>query len=229
MKRIISILLAIATLLTLTACGKKDSGKVQTSSKGEATIQSPAKETKSEEVEPIENYLVKVELTPENFYDYFEWELVHYPDEWGDMTESLHITLKSKAYDDGLIMYGLPRDVQFEFKRPSSSDFSTHDLVEFFNPNDCAGLGGYSEDADVDDGFNEEEKTCTYGNIHPISCYEIGRVKGTITFVKAEYIDHIEKGDKGWKQVNFEMYETYIYLKNGEMLKRWGIEDFLSY
>lgn len=226
MKRIISILLAIATLLTLTACGKKDSGKVQASSKGETTTQSPAKETKSEEVEPIENYLVKVELTPENFFDYFEWECVHCLDDWGDMTDVLHITLKSKAYDDGLIMYDCPYDeVMFEYKEPDFKSIYTDTVYQYFIADWGAGHRGYGDCSD-DDGFNEEEQTCIYGNIHPISYYEMGRVKGTITYVKAEYIDHIEKEVED-KEAGYDVFEEKIYLKNGEVLERTYLEGFM--
>ena len=218
MKRIISILLAIATLLTLTACGKKDSEKVQTSSKGETTTQSPAKkETKSEKVGPIEDYLVKVELTPENFNDYFEWECMHDLNDWGDITGGFYITLKSKAYDDGLIIYECPDDVKFEKKElTSEGDFGTDELSRYFGVNSDS-YGTHLWNESLDDGFNKEEKTCTYGDIHPISCYELGRVKGTITFVKAEYIDHIEEYEFCTSGGHKEYYAN-IYLKNGESL-----------
>lgn len=225
MKRIISILLAIATLLTLTACGKKDSGKVQASSKGETTTQSPAKETKSEEAEPIEDYLVKVELTPENFFDYFEWECVHCLDDWGDMTNLLYVSLKSKAYDDGLIMYDCPDDdVKFEYKNPDGRAY-TDEVYDYFYGRYYAGLC-LELNGSKDDGFNKEEKTCIYGNIHPISYYEISRVKGTITYVKAEYIDHIEK-EVVDKRHGYDMLKEKIYLKNGEVLERTYLEGFM--
>lgn len=235
MKRIISILLAIATLLTLTACGKKDSGKVQTSSKGETTTQSPAKETKSEEVEPIENYLVKVELTPENFDDYFEWKCVHRLDDWGDMMEEVDVRLKSKAYDDGLIIYECPDDVKFEYNYhpDDDSDYYTTDTLQDWFLFGSAGLYGNGCYFETDDGFNKEEKTCTYGNIHPFPWHKLGRVKGTITYVKAEYIDHIEKTDEvedyGGNYYGHKLYEVKIYLKNGEVIRHYGLEEFLLY
>lgn len=231
MKKSISLLLALVTLLSLTACGKKNTSRTQASANGEASAQTSTKTEgeKSQKVGPIEDYLVKVELTPENFDDYFEWEFVHWLDDWGGMTKQGSIALRSKAYDDGLIIYECPDDVKFEYKAPywqDWEDFSTVELNDYFYPagyeNDWAG-----KNILCDDGFNREEKTCIYGNIHPISCYEIGRVKGTITYVKAEYIDHIE--EKEHRETNIcKEYIADIYLKNGEKLKQhYYLEGFM--
>lgn len=87
MKKSISLLLALVTLLSLTACGTKNTSGTQASANGEASAQTSTKTEgkKSQKVEPIEDYLVTVELTPENFWDYFGMEVMHKLDEWGDM------------------------------------------------------------------------------------------------------------------------------------------------
>lgn len=75
-----------------------------------------------------------------------------------------------------------------------------------------------------DDG--REEKTCRNGNIHPIDNPKLGRVKGTVTFVKAEYVDHIES-EQNDEWDGYKYFRTYIYLKNGDILSRSTREGFM--
>lgn len=54
---------------------------------------------------PIEDYLVTVELTPENFYDYFEWKSFPDLDAFGEETDYTRYDLVSTVYQEGLIFY----------------------------------------------------------------------------------------------------------------------------
>lgn len=239
MKKSISLLLALVTLLSLTACGKKNTSGTQASANGEASAQTSTKTEgkKSQKVEPIEDYLVTVELTPENFWDYFGVELMHGLDEWGDITSLDCPHLYSKAYDNGLIIYTAGdyknqlENAQYEYESQTVYDpdgkYVTRKLSDDFFDLDsgtCGSQGNFYYEWS-DDG--REEKTCRNGNVHPIENNPgLGRVKGTVTFVKAEYVDHIESEQydewDGYKQ-----FRTYIYLKNGDILSRTTREGFM--
>lgn len=238
MKKSISLLLALVTLLSLTACGKKNTSGTQASANGESSAQTSTKTEgkKSQKVEPIEDYLVTVELTPENFWDYFGMEVMHKLDDWGDIEEygeSFH--MYSKAYDNGLIIYtaGDYRnqlgDAQYEWKYGDRENYSTErlsdDFYEQYGTCGCHSRFYLGEDW-IDDGLGE--KTCENGNVHPIENLELGRVKGTVTFVKAEYIDHVESDvEEERTGYGYKILRTSIYLKNGDILIRRGREGFM--
>lgn len=54
---------------------------------------------------PIEDYLVTVELTTENFSDYFEWISIPSLDAFGEETDYWDIFWTSKVYQEGLVFY----------------------------------------------------------------------------------------------------------------------------
>lgn len=72
---------------------------------------------------PIEDYLVTVELTTENFSDYFEWKSFPSLDAFGEETDYWDMVLTSKVYQEGLVFY--QSDAKYE-KDGSGYEYELH-------------------------------------------------------------------------------------------------------
>lgn len=157
-----------------------------------------ASEQKKEATGGIEDYLVTVDLNSENFEDYFEFVTVPRYNAFGELLGSFGIGLKSKKYDEGLIIYTID-DITVEFADSRwTSDDSLDSLLSF-----SLTLSGYTADEIAYSGRITE---------------------GKVTYIKQEYVDsydipELEKPD------DYNVY-TQIQLQNGETLYRALYPDY---
>ena len=156
----------------------------------------------------IEEYLVTVELTVDNFGEYFEWKNLYSINTFGEEEPwNLQCALLSKAYEQGLILY--KADVKLNYTL----------AFTFVTEN------GYT----VDDSF-ESTQEWTDSYLPSTGCsapqgsqylldecgVTMNRIEGTITFVKADYVTDYELGE-----VNNGYYQPgTVTLVNGETLHR---------
>lgn len=76
---------------------------------------------------PIEDYLVTVELTTENFEDYFEWKSFPDLDAFGEETGYTKCILTSKVFKEGLVFYQMDAKYVLEgFESENELDFRSH-------------------------------------------------------------------------------------------------------
>ena len=126
----------------------------------------------------IEDYLVTVELTPENFDDYFEFVAIERYNAFGEKTGSCPLGLKSKKYDEDMILYGLNDknycdDISVEFTYyvgggSNTVSYSLRELLTF-----TRGIGASSADS--------------------ITFKPTGRITGSkLTYLKKDYVDSYE-------------------------------------
>ena len=159
----------------------------------------------------INDYLVTVEITPENFDEYFEFVSFHGKNAFGEQDDKrVYIGLRSKKYDDGLLLYGLD-------DRQYSDDIT----IEFF----CDFLGS-------DPKYDKLCSLVMFGysvsssNLIPASIsLKSGRISGSrITFIKKEYVEsyEIEPVSSPEKTVS----GATITLINGEIIHRVVNPDF---
>ena len=158
-----------------------------------------------EEKGDIEDYLVTVDLTLDNFGDYFEWKSYYGINEFGEEEEcDLWFPLVSKVYDEGLVLYkadvklGITMSMTYDGNYGTNS-YSTEDTLEWeehIMP--TRGSSTSSEDRYILDKCNV---TTT-------------RVEGTVIFVKEDYVVNYDLGEvrNGWFQ------DAKITLVNGEEL-----------
>lgn len=217
MKKLIAALMAIAILLSLCACGsapkQKELKDFSTAELQEELMRRMTGEEEvtsaqtSNEVGPIEDYLVTVEMTPENFGNYWEFDKIPVLDEWGEPTGVYMLGMKSKVYNQGLHFidpYWNPwfegsDDFQFEFEviEPSLEKSYTNtanrgafkDWMEF----------SYHESKDED---------CQI---------VVKRVKGTVSFIKTSYIQYDEIYDTG-KTSGHDCSYIRFHLLNGNSI-----------
>lgn len=158
----------------------------------------------------IADYLVTVELTPENFGEYFEFVPHYGTNAFGEEEPwSLNFAIASKAYDAGLIVYSADFKIEIETTTSStdfgstntSTDSTTFDCTETYFPS--FGFGGMPGETK----YNPEECSAA-----------VVRVEGSVTFVKAEYVTDYVLGEADYSFSPTQ--EAEIALVNGEMLYR---------
>lgn len=225
MKKLIAALMAVAILLSLCACGsasapKKKSIEDITSEDLEAAAERLMEDEEetvaqaTEEVPPIEDYLVTIEITPENFSDYFE--LFAYPvlDDWGTPKSEYYIALKCNLNDQGLIYYR-------NAAQKADDDFLMEMKYTYYN-----GYGTLIESTSNVSAYWLYDNWCM-GGVGSLASYafdpekditaEVLRTKGTLTFLKEEYIQEVVQSNT-YKQSGYEIISDVLRLKNGERL-----------
>ncbi len=151
----------------------------------------------------IDDYLVTVDLTLENFDDYFAWKNFYKRNAFGEEMEYRYSSLlTSKVFDQGLILYDC--DVKLGFTATVSADYF-----------------GSKENHSFDDTQTWFAKTMprcggssTEGVIYDLEKCDVTttRVEGTVTFVKADYVT-----DYAFDESTSEIAD--ITLVNGEVLQ----------
>lgn len=153
----------------------------------------------------IDDYLVTVELTLDNFDDYFQWQTFYNLNDFGEEQEhSISCVLTSKVYDEGLILYAADAKLGYNFTFTHESFGSaysetleeTRDWNDFFLP-----TTGCGSSPDV--------------KFIPEQCFvEVTRVIGTVTFIKSDYVTSYELSETR----NGSISDATITLINGETL-----------
>ena len=154
---------------------------------------------KKEAAGDIDDYLVTVDLNSENFEDYFELVTVPRYNAFGEPVNEIQIGVKSKKYDEGLIVYSLD-DITVEFNHSYDSECDLQTLLPF---NFCS----YS-DSDADSAL----------------AYTGRITEGTVTFIKQEYVEDYPIPEL--KKPDDYNAETTIQLKNGEMITRYLYPEY---
>lgn len=150
-----------------------------------------------EEAGDINDYLVEVDINENNFDDYFELVVFSDTNAFGEETNDTRFGYKSKAYDDGLIIYKMDDGMVVEM------------LEQEFT---------MSEDLDSLLMFG---RTWSNTPIDELSIERTGRiVGGKISFIKAEYISKYEIGEQS--NPGEQVVEFNIELLNGETIIRYG-------
>ena len=162
----------------------------------EAYIHELSLQKKKEAADDIEEYLVPVDLTSENFEDYFEFVTPPKFNAFGE-PDGHYVGLKSKKYDEGLVVYSFD-DITVEFSAESStSDFTIDALLSF-------GIGGLDNVKDV-----------SYA----------GRITdGKVTFIKKEYVENYSIPES--EKPDMKIVEAEVQLKNGEEIFRYIHPDY---
>lgn len=96
-----------------------------------STIEQLKTEANIRQYGDINDYLVTVELTPENFDEYFEFVTTPTFNDFGEQNDYLKLGLRSKKYDEGLILYGVD-DLQYcdTFAIEYTADYSYEDYSD---------------------------------------------------------------------------------------------------
>ena len=134
----------------------------------------------------IEEYLVTVELTVDNFDDYFEWKSFYNLNSFGeDMEESVTCVPVSKVYDEGLILYDTDVKIGYTFSFSFLSSGRTHsESVEETREWSRSWLPSIGCGSSQGTKFLLEK--CQV---------DVNRVLGTVTFVKSDYVTDYELGE----------------------------------
>lgn len=156
---------------------------------------------KNEDYKKIfDKYFVDVELTTENISDYIEFlpYKIEYVDAFGDGTGRYDcgVATSSKVFDDGLV-YWSSGDVAIEIIIPNNYMESLGDTYHWSIYSAGSHSWGWENGKTVVDqvfaaviyGFSNYEFE-TMLDFHP-EMIAFGRAQGTITFVKAEYVESI--------------------------------------
>ena len=157
---------------------------------------------KKEAAEDIGDYLVTVDLNSENFEDYFELAAVPRYNAFGEPVKGIQIGVKSKKFDEGLIVYSVD-DITVEFKYSYDSDDSECDLQTLLSFN----LSTYS-------GADDDSALAYTGRI----------TEGTVTFIKREYVEDYPVPEL--KKPDDYTAGTTIQLKNGEIINRYLYPEY---
>ena len=231
MKKFVSILLSSAMCLSLCCCGSsvtQEQYDALTAENSQLESQIAKYEKYSEIIDCLEaedydsavscieeeqeaklqaeagdmaDYLVTVELTTENFSDYFEFQIDYLRDAFGEIQTELNsdtglVTLASKVYDNGYIYYDSDCAFEYEIKCSSPywySETNTKTLEESIGgPLDS--VSQYATDA----------------------TFTVTRVEGTVTFIKSDYILSYDVGEI--TNIEFQTAAAAITLKNGDKL-----------
>lgn len=196
----IKLLLVTILAISLFGCSSKEA----TANKSkEKTNEQTAEET----VGNINDYLVEAELNDSNFNDYFEFNVTNNYDDFGEIqNESYFLGLKSKKYDEGLVIYDMD-DItirlsiydRYDYDDSQAERDDSLDNILYFGP----WISGYG-DLTIDD-FRFIKMT-----------------PGTIRFIKSEYIESYEIED--YKEHDYN--SATITLKNGETITRTVYDDY---
>ena len=171
-----------------------------------AAITEMKTEAMAQEAGDINDDLVTVEITPENFDEYFDVYTVPVNNAFGEFEYSCWY-LRSRKYDEGLILYGLDDadycdTISVEFVIRSTVDSGYEQLAEpiideLGSMLDSGGVLELSWDPSV-----------------AFSLESISRMTGSkLTFVRSEYVESIELEERD--KPDMSSTET-ITLKNGE-------------
>lgn len=232
MKRLLALTLILAALLSLSACSlipapRKSMEDITADDLAAAAERltemdsdeigaavdaafggSAAAVPEETKLEPIENYLVTIEITPENFWDYFELVVLPSYDQWGEATGYYFFGLKSKLYDQGLIYYPDATDSDFLMEiewhhsqtyKNNANKWSLRDLLKM----EYGSAFSRKDDDKVE--------------------FRVLRSKGTLTFVRQEYIERIEDSSTT-KVRGYTYHYCTIYLKNGDRISNYYYE-----
>lgn len=177
----------------------------------------------------LDEMFVTVEITPENVADYCE--VVIYTeieeDDFGVITGDTrtYATLVSKVYDDGLLYMEASDDLAIELLIPEHKyqyksgsrnwRTRTEEADEYVVKNTPYGSYGGS----LGSKYVENE----YEQIHEITADQIsfGRVTGSITFIKAEYVDTVKEDENG--------YSRLLILNDGTEIHAGSWKEDLTY
>lgn len=154
---------------------------------------------KKEAAGDIEDYLVEVNLNSENFEDYFEFATIPRYNAFGEPIEETSIGVRSKKYDEGLIVYSLD-DIAVEGTYNSyniEADLKT--LLSFY----------------LSTSYFPDEFSVSY----------TGRITdGKVTFIKQEFIENYNIPEL--KKPDDYVSEATVQLKNGEEIVRYVQPDY---
>lgn len=144
----------------------------------------------------IEDYLVKVDITEDNFFDYFDFVVYPYLNDFDEL-EFMAMGIVSKKRDDGLVFYD-DGNVSFDVQVSGLSNNLVLTVGEGLNIWNMVGFDP-----------NMSEQSITLQRVAP----------GTVTFIEEEYVQSEEyevpnQNPSGWET-------NIIELKNGEILKRY--------
>lgn len=164
----------------------------------------------------IKDYLVTVELTKENFDEYFEWVTIPEVDIFGDQ-EALWCGFRSKKYDDGLILYGL-----------GDANYSDSIYVKFSLTHHLL------DDSIYSDQYKDSLMNLlifNYGMTPEISASldSIDSIAGSkLTFVKKEFVESydIEPAEHPDDPNEVLRADATITLKNGDSFGRTIARDY---
>ena len=217
MKKTLSLLLIVALLLALCACGSSNS-KNNMDHQFDPMMFEPTNPVKDEDV------LLTVELTPENFSDYFESAVIILLDENGEPQTYTHTDVSVKyAYVMGL------RSIQYEdyiLLDDGDSVFSyeliyndTKEVLQVGNSDLWRGLE-----------FVTNEYNITFDTPHYLtdpSQYTMKLIdcSGTLTFVNAKCIDSVEVEDLNSTMWGYKEYRYQYNVNEGY----WDITPYVSF
>lgn len=233
--RKLSVLFLAGTLLLVPLCGCAQSssqtqadGQAQTDGKYDEiiadleeedydgaidAITEMKKESQAKAFGDIKDYLVTVELTKENFDEYFEWVSQEHVDAFGEK-DSVWWGFRSKKYDDGLILYRL-EDVKY----------CDSILIEHTST--------YHNLDDSDQSVQEKDELSSLLSmiswdvpmLDPVTLDSVDRIAGSkLTFIKKEFVESYD-----FKPFSFpedSLGTETITLKNGEILTRASARDY---
>lgn len=170
-----------------------------------AAITEMKTEAMAQQAGDINDYLVTVELTPENFDEFFELYTMQFHNAFGEYYSS-GCLLRSLKYDEGLILYGLYDEefcdaISFECVIGARTDSGTERQME----SSIYRLSFFLDTPEGVPGLDEDPSVVYF--IGPIS-----RMTGSkITYVRSEFVESVSIEDNG------DQYTTEIVtLKNGE-------------
>ena len=163
----------------------------------EEYIHNLAVEQMKEQAGDIEAHLTTVELTSDNFEDYFECVKQHQYNGFGEVEPNMiWYGVRSKKYDEGLVVYDVDR-ITVELN--TNGDATTAELEHLLRVG--TGYGG---------GVDYDTYTVTFG----------GRITdGSITFIDKDYIESYIISEKESPADLNVLAE--ITLKNGEVLHQY--------
>ena len=144
--------------------------------------------------------LVKVNLDSKNFEEYFEFVTVPRYNAFGEPDENIGIGVKSKKYDEGLIVYSL-------------DDITVENIFNSFNSeNKLQSLLSFGTSFSF---YPDDDNVLSYS----------GRITdGTVTFIKQEYVEDYPIPEL--KKPDDYYAETTIQLKNGEIITRYLYPEY---
>lgn len=165
-----------------------------------AEIEKIKKESKAQKYGDIESYLVTTELTKDNFDEYFEFVTMQEKNAFDEYDGNVWIGLKSKKYDDGLILYNIYDNhyndeitIEYAYNNGEWSDTNQEKLSSILH----FGIG--------------------HGCDHPesFSLSSIERIAGSkITFIKKDFVESYEI--EPFSSPDQHSSQATITLKNGE-------------
>lgn len=217
-KKAFFIIIVLITIQAMIACGKSNDSGSATSDGSKSqenseftTIASEAEtqtetmpvetitETESLEIDDINDYLVTVDLTADNFDEYFEFVTEPQYTSFGELQgEAISYGLRSKKYDDGLVLY-TDDNIIIEYNL-FDQDAQENQISQ------C----GFEQLLYFGQGFGNDAKLEYLRN-----------TEGTVVFLKKEYIANYSI------ETNKDKYgEAKILLRNGEEIIRGIYEGY---